>query len=161
VSGFKRVLYLVEVCDPCEPGQCGYEVNGVQLSDFVTPHYYDPNGATGVQYSFRGNIKEPRTVLQGGYLSLGNPVDNHWYQIAEQNGKTEVRDLGIIKARQGKSLRELIDRAVREIRKNEHYRTKPPVAANAPTIAATVVSPLAQSSSARAKSLRKCVSELK
>jgi len=28
------------------------------LADFITPHYYDPNGNTGVQYSFRGNVPE-------------------------------------------------------------------------------------------------------
>jgi|ERR1700674_1000118 len=65
ISSLSSVLYLVEVCDPCESDQCAYDVNGVKLSDFITPHYYDPNGATGVQYSFRGNIKDPHTVLEG------------------------------------------------------------------------------------------------
>jgi hypothetical protein len=159
VSRFSRVMYLVEVCDPCEASQFAYEVNGVQLSDFITPHYYDPNGATGVQYSFRGSIKEPHTVLEGGYVSFGNPVDNHWYQIIVQNKQAQVRDLGIIKATQGKSLRELVDRAVREIRKDEHYRTKAP--SKTAMAAAASGSPLAESSAARAKLLRKYVKELK
>jgi hypothetical protein len=161
VSRFSRVMYLVEVCDPCEANQFAYEVNGVQLSDFITPHYYDPNGATGVQYSFRGSIKEPHTVLEGGYVSFGNPVDNHWYQIIVQNGQSQVRDLGIIKATQGKSLRELVDRAVREIRKDEHYRTKAPVPSKTAMAAAASGSPLAESSAARAKLLREYVKELK
>lgn len=161
VSEFKRVIYLVEVCDPCEEKQFAYEVNGVQLSDFITPHYYDPTGATGVQYSFRGSIKEPHTVLEGGYVSFGNPVDNHWYQIVVQNGRSVVRDLGIIKATQGKSLRETVDRAVREIRKDEHYRTKGPVPAQAAMAARASASPLTESSAARAKLLRKYVNELK
>jgi hypothetical protein len=161
VSKFTRVMYLVEVCDPCEANQFAYEVNGVQLSDFITPHYYDPNGATGVQYSFRGSIKEPHTVLEGGYVSFGNPVDNHWYQIIVQNGKSQIRDLGIITTTQGKSLRELVDRAVREIRKEEHYRTKAPATAVATMAAAAGSSPLAESSAARAKLLRAYLKELK
>jgi hypothetical protein len=159
VSRFKRVTYLVEVCDPCESDQFAYEVNGIPLSDFITPHYYDPNGATGVQYSFRGSIKEPHTVLEGGYVSFGNPVDNHWYQIIVQNGRSHVRHLGVIKATQGKSLRELVDRAVREIRRDDHYRTKAP--GRAAMAAAASGSALGESSAARAKSLREFVKELK
>jgi hypothetical protein len=161
VSKFTRVMYLVEVCDPCEGDQFAYEVNGIHLSDFITPHYYDPNGATGVQYSFRGSIKEPHTVLEDGYVSFGNPVDNSWYQIIVKNGQSEVRDLGVITAAKGKSLRELVDRAVRETRKNEHYRTKSPNAGKLAMAAAASGSPLAESSAARAKLLRSYVKELK
>src|SRR5581483_3052994 len=52
VSGFKRVKYLVEVCDPCEDDQFTYTINGIKVSDFITPHYYDPVTATSVRYSF-------------------------------------------------------------------------------------------------------------
>jgi len=156
-SDFERVIYLVEVCDPCEDGQFAYDVNGVSLSDFITPHFYDPNATTGAQYSFSGSIAAPHTVLEGGYISFGNPVDNNWYQIVVQNGQTALRDLGIISAKQGKSLRELVDRAVRELRKDEHYRTKSPGAARM----AASASPLARSSTARAKVLRKYVQGLK
>ncbi len=94
ISTLRRVIYLVEVCDPCEDAQFAYGVNGQQLSDFITPHYYDPNGATGTLYSFRGNVKGPHTVLESGYVSFGNPVTNEWYQILVTNGQAQVRDLG-------------------------------------------------------------------
>jgi hypothetical protein len=161
VSGLSRVTYLVEVCDPCEAEKYAYEVNGVRLSDFITPHYYDPNGATGVQYSFRGSIKEPHTVLEGGYVSFGNPVDNHWYQIIIDGGKPVVRDLGIIATTQGKSLREFIDGIVREKLKDKYYRTEAPISRGAAMTAAASRSPLAESSAARAKLLRDYVKELK
>src|SRR5580658_2975651 len=32
--------YLVEACDPCEANNYGYEINGVLVSDFITPHFY-------------------------------------------------------------------------------------------------------------------------
>jgi len=124
VKDLERVVYLVEVCDPCELGQFGYSVNGVAISDFITPHYYDPSGATGAQYSFRGNVKAPHTVLEGGYVSFGNPIDNNWYQIIVQGGKVELHALGVLNAAaNGKSLREQIDAATRQHRRAEHYRT--------------------------------------
>src|SRR3954469_9767149 len=36
-----RVEYLAEVCDPSEDVQFSYTVNGVTVSDFYTPHYFD------------------------------------------------------------------------------------------------------------------------
>ena len=156
VSGFKRVLYLVEVCDPCEADTLAYPVNGVKVSDFLTMHYYDPHGAHGVQYSFRGNIQAPHTVLEGGYVSFGNPVTNEWYQIIVQNGQTQLRDLGKLQ-RNGRSLRETIDARVREIRSAERYRLKPLAAA---AKASTASTPVRESSEARAKSLREYIKKL-
>lgn len=158
IAGFKRVVYLVEACDPCESDQFAYSVNGVQVSDFLTQHFYDPNGAAGVRYSFRNHIHEPHTVLEGGYVSFGNPVDNHWYQIIVENGKVGTRDLGVISAKSGMSLREAVDRRVREVLKDKNYRTKP----RAPMAkAASASGSLADTSAARAKSLREFVKGLK
>ncbi len=158
ISQFDRVIYLVEVCDPCESEQLAYTVNGVTVSDFITPHYYDPNGTSGAQYDFQGNLEGPHTVLEGGYVSFGNPVDNHWYQIIVVNGQSQVRDLGVIQSTNGRSLRELVDLAVRRARQKEHYRTKP---AMTKAVAAAVGSPLAKTSTARAKTLRNYVQKLK
>ena len=155
ISSLQRVLYLVEVCDPCEDAQFAYGVNGQQLSDFITPHYYDPNGATGTLYSFRGNLKGPHTVLENGYVSFGNPVTNQWYQILMTNGQAQVRDLGKLN-RNGRSLRETIDDLVRNARKNENYATRKPAAGNP----AGVGSAIAESSVARAKSLRDFIGRL-
>jgi hypothetical protein len=130
----------------------------VDVSDFITPHYYDPNGATGVQYSFRGSVKEPHTVLEGGYVSFGNPLDNQWYQIVVENGVVKLRNLGEIKSTRGKSLREIVDRAVRRARKSERYRTKPAVL----TAMATGINPrLKETSTGRAKLLREQIKKLK
>ena len=130
-------------------------MNGQQLSDFITPHYYDPPGATGGLYSFRGNIKGPHTVLDNGYVSFGNPVTNEWYQIIVDNGQAQLRTLGKLN-RNGRSLRETIDEMVRNVRKNDHYRTKKPLAAEAARAGGTI----AESSGARAKSLREFIGKL-
>jgi hypothetical protein len=151
----ERVVYLVEVCDPCET--ITYTVNGQHLSDFITSHYYDPDAGSGVRYSFRGKIKAPHTVLDGGYVSFGNPADNHWYQIVVASGNVQLRDLGVIQATAGKSLREIVDRKVREVRQKERYRLKPLAAA----VGATADVPFSDQSLNRAKSLREFVKRLK
>jgi hypothetical protein len=155
LSALSRVVYLVEVCDPCEDAQFAYGVNGQQLSDFITPHYYDPNGATGTQYSFRGNIQGPHTVLENGYVSFGNPITSEWYQLVISNGQAQVRDLGKL-SRNGRSLRETIDDLVRTVRKTEHYRTRKPLAVTADRVGGAI----AESSAARARLLRGFMSKL-
>jgi hypothetical protein len=165
ISGFDRVVYLVEVADPCEDAQYAYQSNGVLVSDFITPHYYDPGAASGIQYSFGGNIQEPHQVLEKGYVSFGNPVDNHWYQINVQDGQVNLVDLGVldITTGTGKSLRELVDNQVRVARKDQRYRLKK-FAKAAGAGASPVPAPaakLARTSAARAKSLREYAKRLK
>ena len=155
ITKLHRVLYLVEACDPCEDGQFGYTINGHQLSDFITPHFYDPSGSTGVRYSFRGHVKAPHTVLPGGYVSFGDPVSNEWYQIMMEKGQAQLRRLGKLN-RNGRSLRETIDAEVRAVRKDEHYRTKKPAAAKVAHASAGV----AETSGARAKALHKFIEKL-
>src|SRR5215471_9382345 len=38
----ERVEFLVEVCDPCQGADNAYTVNGVLVSDFYTPAYFEP-----------------------------------------------------------------------------------------------------------------------
>src|SRR5207237_9402940 len=121
----ERVEYLVEVCDPCEADTLAYSVNRIRLSDFITPHYYDPDGSTGVRYSFRGHIQSPHMVLQGGYVSFGDPITNAWFQIQFFGAQPETVSLGVLQTA-GRSLRETIDAAVRSSRRG--YRTQPAIA---------------------------------
>ena len=72
--------YLVEGCDPCEANNYAYDIAGIALSDFITPHFYDASVTPGTQYSFKGNIKRPRQLLPGGYISYMQP-DGTWRQI--------------------------------------------------------------------------------
>jgi hypothetical protein len=89
-----RVEYLVEVCDPSEASQFGYSVNGVLLSDFYTPNYFDPVAAPGVRYSFTGAITEPRQVLDGGYVSWFDPTSRHVFQLFVEDGDRTFVDRG-------------------------------------------------------------------
>jgi hypothetical protein len=106
-----RVNFLLEACDPSEGAQFGYTVNNLLVSDFYTPHYFDPVQSSGVRYSFTGAITEPRQVLQGGYLSWQEPISRHFFQ--ERRIDTDVpdfEDLGI-PADANQTPREFIDRA--------------------------------------------------
>lgn len=104
-----RVEFLVEVCDPSESPDFGYTVNGILLSDFYTPSYFDPVQAPGVRYSFTGAIIEPREVLKGGYLSWHDPVSDHWWQEIFFGDQATFRDIGPLTQKSG-SLRSQIDR---------------------------------------------------
>ena len=90
VIGQGRVSYLVEVCDPCESMDYAYTVNGIAVSDFLTPHYFDPTTSGGVRYSYSGAIAAPKQVLPGGYLTWMDPIETRWYQAQYFNGEFAV-----------------------------------------------------------------------
>ena len=106
-----RVRFLVEVSDPSEDASFGYSVNGVLVSDFYTPNFFDPVVATSVRYSFTGAIKRPRQVLKGGYLSWVVSETNHWWQETWFDGgaSSKFRDIGVLSATAG-SFRSQLDR---------------------------------------------------
>jgi hypothetical protein len=72
------VRYLVEVCDPCEVW--AYEIEGVEVSDFVTPDYYRVDSPTGAAVDFLRRLRRPLEVPIGGYLSWLDPADGSWHQ---------------------------------------------------------------------------------
>lgn len=103
-----RVEFLLEACDPCAGSGHAYAVNGVLVSDFITPHFFDPVSSAGVRYSFTGAIQNPREVMPGGYLSWHDPVTDHWWQVIFYGADKEFKDLGVME--QARSLRETIDK---------------------------------------------------
>jgi hypothetical protein len=108
--GQGRVRYLVEVCDPSEDTQYGYTVNGMIVSDFYTPHFFDPVKNSSVRYSFTGAITAPRTVLRGGYLSWIDPASDHMWQQVWFGASKQFRDLGPVDAKEARALRAHSDR---------------------------------------------------
>ena len=95
-EGQGRVEFLVEPCDPSEDAQFAYTINGVIVSDFYTPHFFDPVASPGTKYSFTGAITQPRQVLAGGYLSWHDPVSDRWFQETFFNGQRKFVDLGTL-----------------------------------------------------------------
>lgn len=106
-----RVNYLVEVCDPSEDFDYSYTVNGIRMSDFYTPAFFDPVPAASVRYSFTDAIKAPKQVLAGGYLSWLDPVTGHWWQQKFFGPEPVFVDLGPLTV-SAESFRTRIDREV-------------------------------------------------
>jgi hypothetical protein len=106
----KHVQVLRELCDPCEA--FSYLIQGVAVSDFLTPHYYEAGGFVpdGRRYSFMSAVAGPMAVAVDGYLSYLDQ-NNEWWQITNFAGQgIQVTDLGPNDkpARKGMSLREWI-----------------------------------------------------
>jgi hypothetical protein len=157
--GQGRVEFLVEVCDPSEAGDFGYTVNGVRVSDFYTPNYFDPESASGVRYSFTGAITAPRQVLKGGYLSWHDILSDEWYQERFFGNSREFVRLGKLTeagASVRSSLRSLIDAKTPEgrvmVRKVGGERT---------TVLRTAGETSQAASGSKAKSWRRQIAALK
>ena len=106
--GQGRVNYLVEVCDPSEAINFAYKINGVLVSDFYTPNYFDPVTAPGIRYSFSGKIQQPKQLLKGGYISWMLPETGEWWQANLFGSEISYSSLGVL-SKEEKSWRELID----------------------------------------------------
>ena len=78
-------LYAYETADAVEDDGLGYDIDGVTVSDFVTPDFFAPpsqdNGSAILDYQDR--VQRPFQTLPGGYQSyidLGN-VHAGWQQV--------------------------------------------------------------------------------
>lgn len=74
-SGKDGHFWADEPCDAVEQDE--YEVDGVKLSNFVTPGWYSGVG----KYDFLGKLVAPLTVDAGGYCQYFDPAKG-WQQIA-------------------------------------------------------------------------------
>ena len=104
-----NVNYLVEVCDPCEDASFAYSINGILVSDFYTPNYFDPQKVDGVRYSYTGAITEPREIKKNGYLSWQDPISKQWFQANFFGPAVHVKTLEGMQ-NFGTSLRSQVDR---------------------------------------------------
>src|ERR1700733_1527524 len=65
-SDDKGSAYSFEVCDPVEAPT--YDVNGISVSNFVTPSWFDPLAAAHAQFDKLGHLTKPFSILKGGYV---------------------------------------------------------------------------------------------
>jgi len=149
-----RVMFIVEVCDPCQSARFAYTVNGLLVCDFYTPQYFNPVAAAGVQYSFTGAISKPRQVLQAGYLSWLEPISNHWWQLGWFGRQPKAQDIGVMSANDG-SIRGQIDRKTRQAT----IKATAPARKNAKA-AGLALADLQQPMEARAAALQQRISKM-
>ena len=76
-------LYAYEVCDACQADNLGYQIDGVLVSDFVYPSWFESFRASGsTAFDHRGAIGGPFQLAPGGYISVlkvGNALG--WQEI--------------------------------------------------------------------------------
>ncbi len=82
-GGNSGTFYSYEVCDPCEEDGQGYQIDGVQVSDFVYPAWFEGfRAARSTIFDYGRHIEEPFQILPGGYsLIFDIPSGMGWYQI--------------------------------------------------------------------------------
>ena len=75
----RGVFLAGEVADPVEDDRYGYEIDGILVTDFVTPNWFGHQHAQ-VQIDFKGHAIKPFEVLSGGYAQK---FDAHhgWVQV--------------------------------------------------------------------------------
>src|SRR5205085_9105341 len=57
-----------------------YEIDGVEVSDFVTPDYYRADAPPGTAFDFLRRLRRPLEVPRGGFLAWQDPADGRWRQ---------------------------------------------------------------------------------
>jgi hypothetical protein len=85
----KGLLYPYEVCDACEPDNFGYKINGVLVSDFVHPPWFEYFHKKGsVQFDHCKHMSKPFQILRGGSISM---FDMTTHRIHAQRKPRNVR----------------------------------------------------------------------
>jgi len=77
-------LYAYEVCDACEADQDGYAIDGVLVSNFVYPPWFESFRQTGsTQFDHQLRLTDPFQLLPGGYISVYDMTSGTgWQQIS-------------------------------------------------------------------------------
>jgi hypothetical protein len=78
-----------EVCDPVEDDQYGYEINGVLVTDFVTPNWF-AHQYSGPQIDFKNYANAPFAVLTNGYAQKFDP-NSGWQQVTGSEARRRRR----------------------------------------------------------------------
>jgi len=85
-----RYLYSYEVCDACQAEDYAYKIDGVLVSDFVFPSWFESFRKKGTQFDFMKKIKAPLQLLPGGYVGIYDlKSGGGWTQLTAE--KTNFR----------------------------------------------------------------------
>jgi len=75
--------YAYEVCDAVEDDSLGYDINGVRVSDFVYPQYFETFWHKGAaKFDHLGHLSGPvPSLTHGGYMSYLDFTSGQWKQV--------------------------------------------------------------------------------
>jgi hypothetical protein len=71
-------IYALEVCDAVEDDALGYKIDGVLVSDFITPAWFEPTESDCID--FKRHLSKQLELARGGYISIFDPSSG-WTQI--------------------------------------------------------------------------------
>ncbi|MDQ6721525.1 MAG: hypothetical protein M3003_12130 [Candidatus Dormibacteraeota bacterium] len=93
------VLYSREVCDACQAEAYGYEIDGVFVSDFVYPAWFESFwGEDGTQFDYGKQIRRPFQLLGGGYISMFDMSSGTGWQQLKPADRLDATDLHAVRA---------------------------------------------------------------
>ncbi|MEY2397411.1 MAG: hypothetical protein QOJ00_585 [Actinomycetota bacterium] len=82
-SNTAGVLYAREVCDACEADALGYEIDGVLVSDFVYPAWFESfRKAKSTRFDHTDRLTKPFELAAGGYIGAFDiSSGSGWHQV--------------------------------------------------------------------------------
>jgi len=77
------VLYAREVCDACEADALGYDIDGVTVTDFVYPAWFESfRKAKSTQFDHKKHLTKPFELAAGGYIGAFDiSSGSGWHQV--------------------------------------------------------------------------------
>ena len=99
VLGNDNKIYALEVADAVEADKLGYEIDGVLVSDFVTPAWFGP--AVADRMDFKQHISRELELAHGGYISVFEPHKG-WVQITAEGEGSPTAPEGSRRGRRNK-----------------------------------------------------------
>jgi hypothetical protein len=88
------ILVAKELCDPVEADV--YDIDGVAVSNFVLPEWFDPTVSAGEKFDYLGRCTKPFSMTKGGYwVQMPSGTEGQKFADAvdwEQEVGFDVRD---------------------------------------------------------------------
>jgi hypothetical protein len=109
------IFWAGEVCDPVEDDQYGYQIDGVLVTDFVTPNWFaHPHAQANID--FKDHAQAPFAVLTGGYAQKFDP-NSGWQQVTGAKASFSKRATAALGSRRERRARQWRNWARSERRK--------------------------------------------
>jgi len=87
-------LYAYEVCDAVEADKLGYKIDGVTVSDFVLPGWFEPTHVgKNEKFAWKTKVSRPFQLEPGGYISYFDLNGNGWQQLTPRNQPSDTRTM--------------------------------------------------------------------
>ena len=101
----RRVFVAHESADAVEADELAFEVDGVKVSDFVLPRFFDPTAGhdNTVQFSYQNAVQQPFELAHGGYEILYIPGKGFTQNVAKD--QTEQIDVPKVGSRRERRMR--------------------------------------------------------